>query len=193
MRTGNRLFLIAYVMTCLLSGTHSAGMLIDEQAVIRMLSSILFFDEADALFSKRTEVGDSKDKYANVETSYLLQRMEQFPGITILATNNARNFDEAFRRRMTYFINIPMPDQQTRLRIWETVFPKELPIDRGVNFEELAQKFEFSGSSIKSVAVSAAYAAAAAGTSVTRRSIYQALQIEYLKTGKLLHISEYPC
>ena len=157
------------------------------------VNCILFFDEADALFSKRTEVGDSKDKYANVETAYLLQRIEQFPGITVLATNNARNFDEAFRRRMTYFINVPMPDQATRQRIWEAVFPKQLPLDRGVSFAELAEKFEFSGSSIKSVAVSAAYAAAAAGTPVTRRSIFEALQIEYLKTGKLLGLNDYPC
>lgn len=157
------------------------------------VNCILFFDEADALFSKRTEVGDSKDKYANVETAYLLQRIEQFPGITVLATNNARNFDEAFRRRMTYFINIPMPDQATRRRIWETVFPKELPLDRGISFDELAEKFEFSGSSIKSVAISAAYAAAAAGTPVTRRSIFEALQIEYQKTGKLLGLADYPC
>lgn len=156
------------------------------------VNCILFFDEADALFSKRTEVGDSKDKYANVETAYLLQRIEQFPGITVLATNNARNFDEAFRRRMTYFINIPMPDRDTRERIWRSVFPPELPIDRGVNFAELADKFEFAGSNIKSVAVSAAYAAAAAGTPVTRRCMQQALQIEYLKTGKLLALSEYP-
>lgn len=155
------------------------------------INCILFFDEADALFSRRTEVGDSKDKYANVETAYLLQRIEQFPGITILATNNVRNFDEAFRRRTTYFINIPMPDQQTRQRIWESVFPPEIPVDRGVQFDELAERFEFSGSSIKSVAVSAAYAAAAAGTPVTRRSIREALRIEYLKTGKLLGPTEY--
>lgn len=157
------------------------------------VNCILFFDEADALFSKRTEVGDSKDKYANVETAYLLQRIEQFPGITVLATNNARNFDEAFRRRMTYFIHVPMPDKATRQRIWETVFPRELPLDKGVSFGELAEKFEFSGSSIKSVAVSAAYAAAAAGTPVTRRSIFEALRIEYLKTGKLLGLTDYPC
>ena len=157
------------------------------------VNCILFFDEADALFSKRTEVGDAKDKYANVETAYLLQRIEQFPGITILATNNARNFDEAFRRRMTYYINIPMPDRDTRERIWRSVFPPELPIDRGVSFAELADRFEFAGSNIKSVAVSAAYAAAAAGTPVTRQSIQQALQIEYLKTGKLLALGEYPC
>lgn len=156
------------------------------------VNCILFFDEADALFSKRTEVGDSKDKYANVETAYLLQRIEQFPGITILATNNARNFDEAFRRRMTYYINIPMPDRDTRERIWRSVFPPELPVDRGVNFTELADKFEFAGSNIKSVAISAAYAAAAAGTPVTRHCIQQALQIEYLKTGKLLALSDYP-
>lgn len=153
---------------------------------------ILFFDEADALFSKRTEVGDSKDKYANIETAYLLQRIEQFAGVTILATNNARNFDEAFRRRMTYFINIPMPDASTRRRIWEKVFPPELPIEADVRFEELAEQFELSGSSIKSIAVSAAYAAAAAGSGITRRCIFEALSIEYGKTGRLMSESMYP-
>ena len=157
------------------------------------INCILFFDEADALFSKRTQVEDSKDKYANMETAYLLQRIEQFPGITILATNHVRNFDEAFCRRMTYFVNIPMPNQQTRQQIWESVFPPEIPMDPRIRFDELAEKFEFTGSNIKSVAVSAAYAAAAAGTPVDRRAIYEGLHIEYLKLGKLLGTTGYYC
>lgn len=156
------------------------------------INCILFFDEADALFSKRTEVNDSKDKYANVETAYLLQRIEQFPGITILATNNARNFDEAFRRRMSYYINIAMPDKEIRKKIWESVFPKEIEIDPRVDFDELAEKFEFAGSNIKSISIAAAYAAAAAGTPVDRKCIYEAIYIDYLKNGKLLGYSDYP-
>lgn len=162
-------------------------------AVAENANCVLFFDEADALFSKRTDVSDSKDKYANVETSYLLQRIEQYSGISILATNSVRNFDEAFRRRVTYYINIPMPDQATRRKIWETVFPAELPIAPSVRFDELAEHFELSGSSIKSVAVSAAYEAAALGTEVTRRCIFEALRLEYLKNGRILNPSEYHC
>lgn len=155
-------------------------------------NAILFFDEADAFFSKRTDVSSSNDRYSNAETSYLLQRLESYSGMTVLATNHSNYFDEAFRRRITYSINIPMPDEQTRLRIWEGIFPAQTQVDAGVSFAELAQKFQFSGSSIKYVALEAVYAAAIAGTKVTRGCIRTGLLLEYAKSGRMLGMSEYP-
>lgn len=155
-------------------------------------NAILFFDEADAFFAKRTEVGSSNDKYSNAETSYLLQRMESYSGLTVLATNHSNYFDEAFRRRITYSINIPMPDERTRQRIWEGIFPAQLAVDGAVNFAELAEKFPFSGSCIKYVALEAAYAAAIAGTPVTRACIRTGLMLEYARNGRTLGMSEYP-
>lgn len=148
-------------------------------------NAILFFDEADALFAKRTEVGDSKDRYANVETAYLLQRMEQHNGISILATNAVQNFDEAFKRRISYMIHMPMPDEQTRQLLWVKAFPPQAPLE-GVNLDFFAKRFELTGSSIKSVALSAAYLAAAKGGPIGREELIQAVREEYQKTGRVL-------
>lgn len=148
-------------------------------------NAILFFDEADALFAKRTEVSDSKDRYANVETAYLLQRMENHNGISILATNAVQNFDEAFKRRISYLISLPMPDAETRKRLWHKVFPAEAPLE-GVNLDFFAQRFELTGSSIKNVALTAAYLAAAGGGSIGREELVEAVREEYHKTGRVL-------
>ena len=148
-------------------------------------NAILFFDEADALFAKRTEVSDAKDKYANVETAYLLQRMEAHNGICILASNVAQNFDDAFKRRISYMVHIAMPSIETRTRIWHNVFPKAAPL-QGVNLDFFAQRFELSGSSIKNVAVGAAFLAAAQGSPITREHLAQAVRDEYKKTGRVL-------
>ncbi len=148
-------------------------------------NAILFFDEADALFAKRTEIGDSKDKYANVETAYLLQRMENHNGICILATNAVQNFDEAFKRRITYMVPLLMPDIETRKKLWSKVFPKEAPLEN-VDLDFFAERFELSGSSIKNIALSAAYLAAAGGGVITHTEIATALQSEYRKMGRLL-------
>lgn len=93
-------------------------------------NAILFFDEADALFSKRTEVSDSKDKYSNVETSYLLQKIEEYEGIAILASNYLVNFDDAFKRRIKFIINFQMPGPEMRYKLWRKMFPKEAPTGR---------------------------------------------------------------
>lgn len=146
-------------------------------------SCILFFDEADALFSKRTEVSDSKDKYANMETAYLLQRMEQYGGMTILATNNRNNFDAAFHRRITYSVHVPVPDVETRKKIWKQVFPKEIPLASGLSFVNLAEKYEFSGSSIKSIALQAAYLAAPQGSTIQHHHLAKAVELECNKSG----------
>jgi hypothetical protein len=149
-------------------------------------NAILFFDEADALFAKRTEVSDSKDRYANVETAYLLQRMEEHNGISIMATNAAQNFDEAFKRRISFMVNLSLPSPETRKKLWHSVFPKEAPLSANASLDFFAERFELSGSSIKNIAVSAAYFAAAEGSPITRDCIARAVREEYLKTGRVL-------
>ena len=152
--------------------------------------SILFFDEADALFAKRTDVKDSKDRYANMETSYLLQKIEEHDGIVILASNNINNFDEAFQRRMQYIINIPMPGTDQRLRLWKTVFPAEAPLEDNIDFTFLANNFELTGSRIKSIAIQAAYYAADEGVPIGPVHILRALQTDMAKTRRMLSASE---
>lgn len=148
-------------------------------------NAILFFDEADVLFAKRSQVTDSKDKYANAETAYLLQRMEQHAGVSILATNAVQNFDEAFKRRISFMINIPMPNVEMRKQLWQGVFPSDAPL-QSVDFDFLAQRFDLSGSSIKNIAVDAAFRAAAKNQPITRTLITQAVRDEYLKMGRVL-------
>ena len=152
----------------------------------REANAILFFDEADALFAKRTEVEDSKDRYANAETAYLLQRMEEFHGISILATNVAQNFDEAFKRRIQFMIPVSMPGEETRKRLWRSVFPPQAPLARDVSLDFFAKRFELTGSSIKNIALAAAFLAAEEGGPIRRAHIAHALRDEYLKTGRVL-------
>ena len=149
---------------------------------------ILFFDEADALFSKRSDVSDSQDKHANAEVSYLLQRTESYEGITILATNLLQNFDEAFRRRINYMIQFPFPDKTLRKLIWETVFPKIAPLDC-IDFDLLANEFELSGAGIKNSALHAGFLAASdhdVNSKITIQHIIQGIKNEYTKVGKVL-------
>lgn len=149
-------------------------------------SAILFFDEADSLFGKRSEVKDAHDKYANTETSYLLQKMEEYEGITILATNLIQNFDEAYRRRLKFMINFPMPGSATRRLLWQKVFPPEIPMEDGVDFDFLAERFELSGSNIKNIAVFASFLAAAAESELTMGHLLRALKHELSKAGKVI-------
>ncbi len=147
---------------------------------------VLFFDEADVLFGKRTEIKDSNDKYANMEAAYLLQRMEEYEGVTILATNYRRNFDEAFTRRLTGIITFPFPDGESRLAIWERVLPKEL---RGgdVDLKKLSDDYELTGSSIKNCVLSAAFAAAEASEDVISMDrIIDGVREEFEKQGKVI-------
>lgn len=152
-------------------------------------NAILFFDEAEALFSKRTEVSDSKDKYANAETAYLLQRMEQHNGICLLATNNLQNFDKAFKRRITFIVSIEMPDAATRLSLWQKVFPKDVPLSPKLDLALLAERAEMTGSSIKAAAVSAAYIAAARDGEITMDILRGCIVEELKKIGKI--VAEY--
>jgi MoxR-like ATPase len=155
-------------------------------AEAQLSSSILFFDEADALFGKRSEVKDSHDKHANVETAYLLQKMEEYEGITILATNFQQNIDEAFMRRLNYVVRFPFPDAQYRELIWRSTFPQETPLGDDVDFPYLAEKFQLAGGSIKNIVMSAAFLAVEADESVRMRHLLRAVKHELDKTGKLL-------
>lgn len=149
-------------------------------------NAILFFDEADALFGRRSEVRDSHDRYANIEISYLLQKMEQYEGITILTTNLRQNLDDAFVRRIAFTIHFPFPDEESRRRIWTGIWPKAAPLAADVDLEFMARQFKLSGGNIKNIALAAAFLAAADGGVVTIDYLFQATQREYQKMGKAL-------
>ncbi|MGN0337146.1 MAG: ATP-binding protein [Lachnospiraceae bacterium] len=139
---------------------------------------VLFFDEADALFSKRTEVNNSNDKYANSETAYLLQKVEEYKGVSI-------NFDSAFVRRLTYAVRFENPDEQTRYRLWTTTLPSQVPFAPDIDFRFLAENFELTGSNIKAILYSAAYMAAADGGVIMECHIARAMKYEFEKLGKM--------
>ena len=153
---------------------------------------VLFFDEADALFTKRTQVEDSHDKYANSDTSYLLQKVEEYNGISILATNNSQNFDPAFMRRLTYVVRFEKPDEATRKAMWHSMLSDKVPVAADVNLDWFATKFdEFSGSNIKSVIMTACFMAAADGKQLTVKHLIQAVRLEYEKIGKLVDAADF--
>jgi len=141
--------------------------------------AILFFDEADALFGKRSEVKDSHDRYANIEVSYLLQRMESFGGLAILATNMKSSLDQAFLRRLRYEVAFHHPGPEERKMIWQKVFPQETKTDR-LDYDRLA-RFSLAGGSIHNIALNAAFLAAAAGTPVTMQLVLDAARTEVIK------------
>jgi hypothetical protein len=151
--------------------------------------AILFFDEADALLGKRSDVKDAHDRYANTETAYLLQKMEEYPGITILATNLRQNMDAAFTRRMRFIVDFPFPDEADRLRIWESVWPAEVPLGPDVDLPLLARQFRLAGGSIRNVAVAAAFLAAEQEQSVSMRHLMLATKRELQKMGRLVDAS----
>ena len=155
-------------------------------------SVVLFFDEADALFTKRTEIKDSHDKYANSDTSFLLQKVEEYNGISILATNNYQSFDPAFMRRLSYVVRFERPDEEVRKRMWEHMLPKEVPLDSDVDFAWLAAQFtDLSGSNIKSILLTATYFAAAGKRSVGMRDIIRATRYEFEKLGRLIDSDDF--
>ena len=153
---------------------------------VKKSQSILFFDEADALFGKRSETKDAHDRYANVQTSYLLQKIEEYDGIVILASNFLENFDEAFKRRIKFIIEFTLPDRERREQIWRSVLPPELPLNEDIDFDFLARSFELSGSSIKNIAVSAAFLAAEKGVPPGMVHLLLATQAEQNKSGRSL-------
>ncbi|MEF2245404.1 ATP-binding protein [Paenibacillus sp. IITD108] len=151
----------------------------------RKSGAILFFDEADSLFGKRSEVKDSHDKYANMETSFLLQKMEEYDGLTILATNFAQNLDEAFTRRIQFIIKYPFPDTAQREQLWRASLPKQLH-SKSLDFTFLAQTFELTGGPIKNIILTAAFLAAEEGSELHMKHMVEGAIQEYKKTGKLL-------
>jgi SpoVK/Ycf46/Vps4 family AAA+-type ATPase len=153
-------------------------------------NAILFFDEADAIFGKRSEVKDAHDRYANIEVSYLLQRMETYDGVTILATNLRANLDEAFTRRLQFAVDFPFPDEAYRLRIWQTLFPPEVPRAADLDFGLLARRFKLAGGSIRNIIISAAYLAAADGGQVSMGHLLHGARRELQKMGRLVKEKE---
>jgi SpoVK/Ycf46/Vps4 family AAA+-type ATPase len=152
----------------------------------RTSNAILFFDEADALFGKRTQVRDAHDRYANVEVSYLLQQMEEYDGVIILATNLRKNVDEAFARRLAATMDFPVPGTAERRRIWAQVWPPETPRDPDLDLDLLAAQVEVTGGAIRNIAVAAAFLAAADGGVVTMPHLLHATRREYQKMGTVL-------
>jgi SpoVK/Ycf46/Vps4 family AAA+-type ATPase len=154
-------------------------------------NAILFFDEADALFGKRSEVKDSHDRYANIEINYLLQKMEEHEGIAILASNFRKNIDEAFTRRMHFSVEFPFPDEHYRLKIWRNIFPDATPISRDIDFEFLAKKIKISGGNIKNIALHAAFLDAEDSKNVNMDCVILATKREFQKIGKLCVQSDF--
>jgi SpoVK/Ycf46/Vps4 family AAA+-type ATPase len=149
-------------------------------------NAILFFDEADAIFGKRSEVKDSHDRYANVEISYLLQRMESYDGLVILATNMRSNLDEAFTRRLHFITEFPFPEASDREVIWKVNFPKQTPIANDVDFRLLAERYRIAGGNIRNIIMAAAFLAADDGQIVGMDHLFHAARREYQKIGRLI-------
>jgi hypothetical protein len=151
--------------------------------------SILFFDEADALFSRRTEVRDSHDRYANIEVDYLLQRMEDHEGLAILATNRKTSLDRAFLRRLRFVVDFPFPDVATRRRIWRGIFPPQARLE-AMDWETLA-RLDVAGGNIRTIALNAAFLAAAEGAPIRMAHVMRAARQEYGKIDKVAAPAEF--
>src|SRR5260370_15384402 len=149
------------------------------------VNGVILFDEADALFGKRSEVSDAHDRYANVEVAYLLQRMELFDGIAILATNLRANLDEAFTRRLDSLVDFPDPEEEYRRRLWERTLGTTVPRDANLDLDFLARAFKLSGGAIRNIVVAAAYAAAEEQRAMSMTDLILAMHREYPKMGLL--------
>jgi SpoVK/Ycf46/Vps4 family AAA+-type ATPase len=148
-------------------------------------NAILFFDEADALFGKRTDVSDAHDRYANIEVSYLLQKMEEYDGIVILATNFRNNVDDAFTRRIRFIIEFPFPDADSRCEIWRRGIPAATPVAPDLDFQWLADRIRVAGGNIKNIILNAAFAAAQQQQSLGMAHLLESCKLEFQKIGKL--------
>ncbi|MFE4356169.1 ATP-binding protein [Kitasatospora sp. NPDC056800] len=155
------------------------------------VNGVLLFDEADALFGKRSEVKDARDRHANVETAYLLQRMESFDGIAVLTSNLRANLDEAFTRRLDVIAEFPLPDEAQRRRLWDRCLGPLVPRGDDLDLDYCARNFELTGGSIRACAVSAAYLAAGTGAPLGMAQLVSAVVGEYRKLGRLVLASEF--
>jgi hypothetical protein len=153
--------------------------------------SLLFFDEADSLFGKRTEVKDAHDRYANIEVNYLLQRVEQYEGVVVLATNLQRNLDDAFLRRIKEVVDFPFPDDKLRERIWRAHFQPEAPKEADIDFNFLSSQFKLTGGNIKNIVLSAAFLAAREARSINMSDLILGTKSELRKEGRLCTKSDF--
>jgi SpoVK/Ycf46/Vps4 family AAA+-type ATPase len=154
-------------------------------------NAILFFDEADALFGKRSEVRDSHDRYANIEVAYLLQKMEAYPGAVILATNFRQNMDDAFLRRLDVVVDFPFPEREDRERIWRLVLPAAAPVAADIDVAFLADRFKLSGGGIRNCSLTAAFLAADEESAIGMEHLIRAVALEYGKLGRLTLESDF--
>ena len=153
--------------------------------------TLLFFDEADALFGKRSEVKDAHDRYANLEISYLLERMERFKGLAILATNRKKDLDEAFLRRLRYVIDFPLPEATERKQIWMRAIPQRADVSE-LDFDFLAKQFQLAGGHIRSIVFNACLqAAGSSGNALTMERILLAVKREYDKLNRSVGIDAF--
>lgn len=154
-------------------------------------NAILLFDEADAIFGKRSEVKDAHDRYANLEVAYLLQKMEEYEGISILTSNLRQNMDDAFTRRIRFIVEFPFPEEAARLQIWQQIFPSEMPLAHDVNLKLLAQQFKITGGSIRNIALTSAFLAADDGQVVKINHLIKATRQEFQKMGRMINETEF--
>jgi len=147
--------------------------------------AILFFDEADALFGRRSEIKDAHDRYANIEVSFLLQRLEEYEGFVILASNLAQNIDESFTRRMQFTVEFPFPNEPMRLAIWRNHFPNQTPVERDLDLAYMAREFKIAGGNIRKIVLNAAFLAADDGGTLGMMHLLRATRREYAQMGKL--------
>jgi SpoVK/Ycf46/Vps4 family AAA+-type ATPase len=155
------------------------------------VNAVLLFDEADAIFGKRSEVRDAHDRYANIESAYLLQRMEAFDGLAILATNLRANLDEALLRRLDLVVDFPMPDAALRARLWDRCLGRRTPRAADLDLGFCARTFELSGGNIRSAVISAAYLAAKNNRAVGTADLVVGVYQEYRKLGRLTLEAEF--
>ncbi len=168
-----------------------------EKALDRLFSearagnAILFFDECDALFGKRNIAQDAHDRYANIEVAYLLQKLEEYDGVSILATNLRQNLDVAFTRRLSFIVEFPFPDEQSRRRLWESVWPPQVPRSKELDLDYMATQFKLSGGAVKNIALAAAFLAARSGAELRTEHLLWATRGEIEKSGQRLAPSEF--
>lgn len=155
------------------------------------LNAILFFDEADSIFAKRSDINDANDRNANAETAHLLQKIEEYNGICILATNFLNNIDDAFKRRIKFIIPFDFPDETIRFQLWKSLLPDTANCIEPIDFSYFSKNFELSGSNIKEILLNAAFIAASEHSGIANKHIVEALILNQSKYGKILNITEF--
>jgi SpoVK/Ycf46/Vps4 family AAA+-type ATPase len=149
--------------------------------------AILLFDEADSLFGKRTEVKSSNDRNANLETNYLLQRLESFRGVCLLTSNHESNIDPAFERRLSLHLRFTVPDADERERLWRAMLPSAAPVQRDLDFHGLAERYVMTGGYIRNAVLRAAFLASNANEAIGTEHLERGALVEYQGMGKLTH------